>query len=198
MGVINGELTCFSPLMKQQDSKSVTDQRLSSLNKRKPLTKLGVGLSNHHQKVSVGYQDYGLLSAERSRNRKLACHCSPIKYAHLPCEVRNRFRMTHSWRLRSNIKYNIKFKHISQKSSTYILKNFKNNFQTFMQTHQSIMINGCSKHFVTLYCTAFWGSFKFLKITLFGMLINWPHNFIWSGVKYFQLSLVEEKWFVVL
>jgi hypothetical protein len=43
-----------------------------------------------------------LFSAERSRNRKPASHCLCIKYAHLPCEVRNRFRMTNSRRFRSN------------------------------------------------------------------------------------------------
>jgi hypothetical protein len=53
--------------------------------------------------VSVGNQEYGLLSAERSHNRKPASHSSLIiKYAHLPCEVRNRFIMTHSRHFRSN------------------------------------------------------------------------------------------------
>jgi hypothetical protein len=65
-------------LMKQQVSKSVTDQRLSSSNKRQP-----------PQKVLVGSEEYGMLSAERSRNRKPASHCSLI-YASsaLTCLVR--------------------------------------------------------------------------------------------------------------
>jgi hypothetical protein len=51
-----------------------TDQRLNSLNKQQPPTKLGSGPSNHFQKVSVGNQEYGLLPAERRRNRKQASH----------------------------------------------------------------------------------------------------------------------------
>jgi hypothetical protein len=60
-------------LMKQQDFKSDTDQRLSSLNKRKPPTKLGAGMSNHLQKVSVGSQKYGccLLSEAAIVNRRV-------------------------------------------------------------------------------------------------------------------------------
>jgi hypothetical protein len=63
-------------MMKQQASKLVTEQHLSSLNKPQPPTKLGP--SKHLQKVSVGNKEYGLLSAEGSRNRKPASHCSPI------------------------------------------------------------------------------------------------------------------------
>jgi hypothetical protein len=48
--------------MKQQASKSVTDQRLSSSNKGKPPTKFGAGPSNHLQQVLIGNQEYGMLS----------------------------------------------------------------------------------------------------------------------------------------
>jgi hypothetical protein len=67
--------------MKQQASKSVTDQRLSSLNKRQPPTKLGVGPLNHLQKVRVGNKNMGccLLSEAAIANRRVTvAPSSPI------------------------------------------------------------------------------------------------------------------------
>jgi hypothetical protein len=64
--------------MKQQASKLITDQRLSSSNKRQPPTKLGAEPSNHLQKVLMGNQEYEMLSAEQFRNRKPASQCSHI------------------------------------------------------------------------------------------------------------------------
>jgi hypothetical protein len=40
--------------------------------------KIGARPSNHLQKALVGSQEYGMLFAERSYNRKSASHCSPI------------------------------------------------------------------------------------------------------------------------